>query len=170
MAGSVRRRPSPRWPPWPPPRRLLLLGGAVQRGKKREIENEVWVLGKAGGHCFIPAKIVDGRRIETDGADRPKLCWAKFDPGGFQLCRPRPTLRPGRRVARAGGRWDEFCWAEIKPRKKIARVAGPLCHPAREHSGLQASCRAGRAWGRDKIGQTAVSTQFFRFSFSRSYN
>jgi len=38
-AGSVRRRPSPRWPPWPPPHRLsLLLGGAVQRRKKREKE------------------------------------------------------------------------------------------------------------------------------------
>ena len=101
VAGSAWRRPSHWWPPWPPPRPVLLLGGAVQRGRA-EGENGVRVLGFSRRPEFLSQRnslsIVGFGWTAQIGSHR---VWARFGPGGMAISRPRPRLRPGKRGAGA---------------------------------------------------------------------
>jgi len=157
---------------WPaaalPPAASCCLGRLLGRG---EIENEVRVFWEMlAVAAFILAKIMDGRRIETDGRDRPETAMGHFEPmrdGAFpaQAQVAAWDARGGGACARLLGRVFLSLGRKRQLKKTTARTL--LGHAA---GPLRASCRAGRAWAWAEFGPTAQSTQFFRFSFSRSYN
>jgi hypothetical protein len=67
------------------------------RGAKRECAR---VSGGRGSlELFDPPRSTRDRRSRSDGRGRSASVRAAFGPGGAQLSRPRPRLRPGARVS-----------------------------------------------------------------------
>ena len=84
-----------------------------RRERSKEMRARVSGAGRLGG-CFVHTRLKDGRRMQSNGRDRPGSHWATFGPGGMGVSRPRPKLRPGRGGRlRAARPWAVLVsWAE----------------------------------------------------------